>query len=153
AATVLYAKYPPSGNGDSTLYLARQKEREFRGHASVTEQTYDGATTAAPLLQTVQHWFYQGDAGCSVPLTNRTISDTDPCFGAMRDRESWKGREWQTQVYAPSGAVLTRTNHTFVRVGLPFFGSDPSNAGLSNHYQRVGIWRAFVYESQRIDSS
>src|SRR5262249_9643423 len=62
AASVFYAHYPPSLNGDSRTFLAHGEKREFRGHTDVTERHYDGATTGAALLQEIQHWFYQGGA-------------------------------------------------------------------------------------------
>ena len=51
AATVVFAHYPPSGNGNSTQFLARLEKTEFRGHWYVDEKHYDGGNTGTPVLQ------------------------------------------------------------------------------------------------------
>jgi RHS repeat-associated protein len=148
AATVIYARYPTSGNGDSRTYLARQENREFRGHQQVIARHYDGATTAA-LLNETRHWFYQGDAGCLPTIVSTMVSETDACFVQMVANESWKGQEFQTEVWQAGGTTnpLQRTTRTFSRIALPFWG-DASTAGASNNYKRVGLWRAFNPEIQ-----
>jgi hypothetical protein len=153
---VFYAPYPPSLNPDSRVYLAHPEKREFRGHATVTEQHYDGATTSAALLQTIQHWFYQGDAGCalaSMLLTSGStqyVNENNSCYQTMVQREGWKGQEYQTEVRANGSTLLQRTSHSFTRVNLPFYGSDATTAGPSNNYKRAGLWRAFNPEIQTL---
>jgi hypothetical protein len=153
AASVIYAQYPPSGNGDSRTYLARPEKREFRGHQQVIARHYDGATTAAALLNDTRHWFYQGFGGltgCLPTITNGLLNESDACYQVMRPSESWKGQEFQTEVWQAGGTnPLQRTTRTFSRIALPFWG-DASTAGASNHYQRVGLWRAFNPEIQTI---
>ena len=148
AATVVYAAYPPSGNGESRQFLARPEKREFRGHAWVTERTYDVVTTTAVLLQQITHWFYQGNAGCTPMIVDQKVVETDSCFQEMVRREAWKGKEYQTEVRNADGTLLQRTIHSFAREELPFFGSDAAMASASNHYRRAGLWRAFNYERQ-----
>jgi YD repeat-containing protein len=154
AATVVYARHW-SGFADDRIYLARREKYEFRGHARVREETYAGAVVdATKLLRRVEHWFYQGDAGCT-PLVVEKLVETDSCYQEMVRRESWKGREYRTAIFAPDGALLQRTEHTFARHELPFFGSDssvPNSATKSNNYKRVGLWRAFSFERQRVET-
>lgn len=162
AASIVYAMYPPSGNGDSRAFLARQEKREFRGHAWVVERKYNGATTGAPVLSMQYQWFYQGlvtdnnKPNCSIQHSNDLLVE-DTCFQQMVEHESWKGRAYQEETRAPDGiTVLARTRHIFVREPLPFFGSDssvPNSVGLSNNYKRAGLWRAFAYERQTINEA
>ncbi len=151
AATVVYAQYPPTGNGDSRSYLANPEKREFRGHASVIERSYDGDTSSAPLLQEVQHWFYQGDAGCSPQISDGKLVETDSCFQEMQRREALKGRSYQTDQRSPNGTLLQRSIQHFTRYPLPFFGSDaavPNATAMSNNYARAGLWRVFTPNTQ-----
>ncbi|KAB8145948.1 hypothetical protein F8S13_02405 [Chloroflexia bacterium SDU3-3] len=164
AATVAFATYAPSGNGNVDT-LAQGEKREFRGHAQVTERTYDGATAdAGALMQTVNHWFYQGSSSgdatadpmgrCGPVRQNGLIDETSACFQNMVRYETWKGREYKTEV--PSDGLIKRTEHTFAREELSFFGSDASvanAANLSNNYRRAGLWRAFSYESATTEST
>jgi RHS repeat-associated protein/uncharacterized repeat protein (TIGR01451 family) len=162
AATVVYAMYPPSGNGDSRSFLARQEQREFRGHARVIERQYADADPATTLLSVQEHWFHQGKrnegtkADCPIQITNGKLVE-DACFQQMVEHEAWKGREYQTETRAPNGTtVLQRTTQTFVRQDLPFFGSDSSvvdSAGKSNHYKRAGLWRAFSSEREHVTAA
>ncbi|HEX6290957.1 MAG TPA: hypothetical protein VFZ66_17360, partial [Herpetosiphonaceae bacterium] len=156
AATVIYAAFPPSGNGDSRPFLARQENREFRGHELAIERQYNGADTTAPLLSVQLQWFFQGHTdGCAVQVVNSRVVE-DACFQQMVERESWKGRAYQTETRAPDGTVLQRAQTAFARQELPFFGSDssvPDAASKSNHYKRAGLWRAFLYERQRVNEA
>ncbi len=155
AATVQYARYAPAGLGDSTAYLTHAVRREFRGHATVTERVYNGATTGAPLLREVQRWFYQGNSGtsgdptqtCTIPLVSGAVDTSSACFQWMQRVEGWRGRAYKEETRA-GATVLARTLHTFARTDLAFFGSDAADAQFSNYYRRAGLWRAFNAETQ-----
>ncbi|HEU4323529.1 MAG TPA: RHS repeat-associated core domain-containing protein [Roseiflexaceae bacterium] len=153
AATVVYAQYPPSGNGDSRSLLISGEKSEFRGHEQVTVKAYDGDTTGAALLKDERHWFYTGHAGCTPLLTTlangkQAVVETDTCFQNMVKNESFKGKEYQSEVWnAGAGAPLKRINHSFARAELPFWG-DSATAAASNNFKRVGLWRSFSYERQ-----
>jgi len=144
AATVVYAHYPPSSNGDSRQYLAHQEKREFRGHWYVVERHYDGTTAdSTKLLQDIRHWFYQGNGGSAnavcAPARHLIgpgkyaldateldpVNNPNSCFQQMFRNEAFKGREYRTEVNASSGKTLEQTLHAFVRTDEPFFGSDP----------------------------
>lgn len=151
AATVWYAQHtPPGQTGDSRIYLARPEKSEFRGHESVIVQVYDGATTAAPLLQRRQSWFYQGKqfpSGCTPQLLTGSggyqyVNTSDPCYQTMVRHEAWKGRAFKEELQSSSGAALQRTEYTYSRVELPFY-----NSSLTTSYRRAGLWRAFNYVS------
>lgn len=157
AATVLYAHYPPSGNGDSRAWLAQPEKHEFRGHAQVVMTLYDGGTISAPLLRQETTIFAQGDAGCTPVLVGGKVNEADACYQQLRDQEAWKGRVLEQRISAGGGAApLQRMLYTYQRMVLPFYG-DASSAVASNNYQRVGLWRAFVgvvrTDQQMLDSS
>jgi RHS repeat-associated protein len=156
AATVWWAQFPPAGHGAGDLSLLVHRENtEFRGHASVTETVYDGATTASPKLREQQTWFHQGSASCQVPVSNNQIDAASSCFLTMVQREAWKGKPFKEEVRSATSAVLQRTEYEYVRVSLPRFGADGDYAnaeGASNHYQRAGLWRAFNAPSRTIVS-
>ncbi|MFL5806883.1 MAG: toxin TcdB middle/N-terminal domain-containing protein, partial [Roseiflexaceae bacterium] len=119
--------------------LAVGREREFRGHAVMVERHYaKGTATAAELLQTIEHAFFQGDVGCT-PLDNK---DTDACFVQLRDREALKGREWRTRWLDGAGLALRQVNHTF---DLQWYLGTVYDYTL---YPRHGLWRVFSFESQ-----
>lgn len=153
SATLVYAQYPPSGNGDSRSLLIHSEKSEFRGHEQVTVRTYNGDTTSATQLKDERHWFYTGDASCTPQLTTlpngkQAVVETDTCFQNMVNHESFKGKEYQTEIWNPGGsAPLKRISRSFTRVELPFWG-DSATAATSNNYKRVGLWRAFTYERE-----
>ena len=157
AATGWYAQYTPPGYfGDSTAALAVAPKQEFRGHRTVIVQTYNGATTSAPLLQRTQSWFYQGQqvpSPCTPPLLpgsggNHDYLDTaSACFQNMVHSEAWRGRAYQEDVQESSGAALQRTTTDYTYVELPFYDS-----ATTTGYRRAGIWRAFTGTSQVTES-
>ena len=151
SAMVLYAKNPPPSGGAAPEYLTRRELSEFRGHATTTIRSYDGATTGAALLQQTKLWFYQGDAepACIPALLgsapNTYVDVTDACFQAMMRAEGWRGRTYRTEAQNAAGNALQRTTHTFARVDLPFYQSL-----FQGTYRRAGLWRAFNPETQTV---
>jgi RHS repeat-associated protein len=122
--------------------LAVGDRREFRGHASMTERQYAKNTaTAAELLQTIEHSFYQGDVGCT-PADN---DSADACFVQLRDREALKGREWRTRWLDSAGNALREVTHSF---GLGWYLTTVYSPDGYVEYPTHGLWRAFSFESQ-----
>lgn len=118
-------------------WLAQQPWTEFRGHDQVTETDPSGATT--------DHFFYQGDVGCTPTATGTAqaiIADT--CFQQIRTREFLKGREWKTVRHASgTGSTALRTlDHTFAITDSVI--AYPDSYGFE---PLSGLWRAFRYES------
>jgi hypothetical protein len=179
AATVVYAIDPPRPHEEGREVLARPEHSEFRGRQTVTERVYDGADTSAPLIHEQQSWFYQGDATvCNgeLPKQDTTGYKTDdPCFVAMERHESWKGRVCRIEVRVPGGGdappwacdaaepttrdrttLLQRTQHRFERVPLPQYGDDPNDPNVpypNTSYLRAGLWRAFNYETETVETA
>ncbi|MGQ9928351.1 MAG: SpvB/TcaC N-terminal domain-containing protein, partial [Chloroflexaceae bacterium] len=151
SAMVWYAKNPPPSGGAAPEYLARPELSEFRGHATTTIRTYDGATTATPLLQQIKHWFYQGDAepACTPALLgsapNTYVDVNNACFQAMVKAEGWRGRSYRTEEQNSAGNALRRTTHTFTHFDLPFYQSL-----FQGGYRRTGLWRSFNPETQTV---
>jgi RHS repeat-associated protein len=165
AATVVFAMYPPSGNGDSRQFMARPEAREFRGHGRVITHVYAGNTTSTPLLKRVVEYFYQGNGGpnldafqtcnpalVTLPNNRLAVNESDPCFQRMVVYEAWKGRPYRVEITDEQGTLLQQTTFSYLHVPLPFFGADPqvpNSATLSNNYRRAGLWRAFSGEQQQ----
>ncbi len=114
--------------------------KEFRGHPLVIERIYDGATTATPLLAWSEHYFYQGDVGCTPGSTS------DGCFASLRERELMKGREWKTVWKNQAGGTIKETVRTFAVAA-------PSNAAGIDYTSMPtrGLWRAFTYARETLD--
>jgi len=143
AALVMWDK---AGRPADTLAVGNQ--REFRGHSAMTEKTYDGPTTGAPLLAWVEHSFYQGDVGC----TPAAAATTDSCFVALRNEEFVKGREYLTVWKSAAGARLKEVAHTFTSAFYPNTLAELSGSNVVwPEYTRNGLWRAFRYESQTLE--
>jgi RHS repeat-associated protein len=122
---------------DNSSRLVIKKHSQFRGHAYVIETDPNGNET--------EHWFYQGDAGCTPTATGESI-DEDSCFLEILKREFLKGREYKTISHAGSvsAAKLSEANHTFSYVFLSAWSGD----------ERLnGLWRAFTYESQTVQKA
>jgi hypothetical protein len=133
-------------NGQPADTLAVPKTREFRGHASTTQKTYDGATTSTPLLEWVEHYFHQGDVGC----TPAAAATSDMCFRNLRDEEFVKGRETLTVWKNPSGGKLKEVAHTYVSFFYPNTLLEIGGGGAQTwpEYTKNGLWHAFRFESQ-----
>jgi RHS repeat-associated protein len=122
---------------DNTNRLVIKKHTQFRGHSYVIERDPNGNET--------EHWFHQGDAGCTPTATGENIYD-DSCFQSIRLNEFVKGKEYKTISHAGnvSAAKLSEANHTFPYVFLSDGGGD----------ERLnGLWRAFSYESQMVQKA
>ena len=134
SATLWYNTYG-AGTVANPLH---KKYTEFRGHSYVMETDPNQIAT--------EHWFYQGDVGC-LPATSGDLW-SNQCFKDLRDAEFKKGKEYKTVVHAgnTSGtAKLQETDHTFY-ITNNYYGLDSYADAV-----KVGLWRAFVYESQTDD--
>ena len=137
-----------TGNHEDELVIGVRQE--FRGHAYVRVTDPTGAQT--------EHWFYQGDAGCTPQdAQGNPATGGDPkaspsptglyanqCFQLLRDREFLRGREYRTRVIGTAAAgspVLQDTTHTFT---VQFYGYGVDQVGV-----RSGQWHAWAYETQQ----
>jgi len=135
----------PTQNHEDELVIGVRQE--FRGHAYVRVTDPTGAQT--------EHWFYQGDAGCTPRDAQGNLATggsaaqgtglyANACFQQLRDREFLRGREYRTRVVGTAAAgspVLQDTTHTFA-VQFYDYGID-GRLGI-----RSGQWHAWAYETQ-----
>jgi len=135
----------PTQNHEDDLVIGVRQE--FRGHAYVRVTDPTGAQT--------EHWFYQGDAGCTPRDAQGNLATggsassgtglyANACFQLMRDREFLRGREYRTRVVGTAAAgspVLQDTTHTLA-VQFYDYGID-GRLGI-----RSGQWHAWAYETQ-----
>lgn len=136
SATVYYNDYyNGSYNTSKENQLVHGRKKEFRGHSYVTETDPNGNLT--------EHWFYQGDYGCT------PASVGDSCYNNMKLREFLAGREYHTitRQGGQAGDKLSETTHAFtvnfIADGSDSYGDD----------RLTGLWRAFSYENQTVDKA
>jgi RHS repeat-associated protein len=127
---------------DRTLVVHKQST-QFRGHSYAIERDPSGNET--------EHWFYQGDAGCTpnTGLRGEAIL-TDSCFLLIRDREFLTGREWKTITHQglATDPKLSEVQHAFYTV--------PSSVDYVRNVSDdilSGLWRHFTYDSQTVETA
>ncbi len=128
-SAALYLNYTwiPNSFGAVANHLLTQANESFLGHAWAKEVRPDGSWS--------EHWFRQGDAGCTPTATGGNIANynNDSCFVLLREREFLRGKEYQVEQKAANGALLSRTESTF---GVSF---------LDYTSPEIGVWRAWTF--------
>lgn len=143
---VVINSYFPPPHGESFYWsylLMTPRLREFRGHSKVTVTNPDGSK--------VEHYFYQGNADPTCPISPHQdqiwlyADGSDQCSIKLLTNQSFKGREFDLIAYDANGVKLTETQTTYTAdAGL-------WNFSLASTQPLSGMFRTHVQMATKVE--